>query len=89
MKAQKQFSVAAVEAAMEAQRIESGRWCIMYDEASKKYMIGRRVQIGECDCEIISRLGIFPSDLGECRDVFRVERDKEAMRAALEAAEVE
>ena len=84
----KKFSDAAVEAAMEAHRVEKFRWCIVYDDVARRYMISRRNESGEYDYKTIDRLGTFPSDLGACRDKLNTEREIAAMRAALEAAEV-
>jgi hypothetical protein len=82
----RKFPDAAVDAAMKAHRTEKGRWCITYDDVSKKYFISRRVGSGECTYETIDRLGMFSSE-DACREVRDTAREVAAMRAALEAAE--
>ena len=84
----KKFSDAAVEAAMEAHRIEKFRWCITYDDVEKNFFVSRRIGSGEYKYETIDRLGTFLTE-DACRDVRDHVREVAAMRAALEAAEVE
>ena len=81
----KKFSDAAVGAAMEASRVEKGRWCIIYDESIKKYHVSRRSEVSEYRYDPIDRLGVFRTE-DACREVRDHAREVAAMRAALEAA---